>query len=133
MMTNDPIADFLTRIRNGIGARKESIDVPSSKMKVKLAEILVSEGFVKASRVVKDEQGHDQIRLTLKYDSNKVNAITGLERVSKPGYRKYVRAEGIPPTMNGLGISILTTSRGVMSDRIAKEKGVGGELICRVW
>lgn len=132
-MMTDPIADFLTRLRNGIGARKETIDVPSSKLKVHLAEILQTEGFIKGHRMVKDEKGHDSIRITLKYDSNKVNAITGLERVSKPGYRKYVGAEKIAPTMNGLGIAILTTSRGVMSDRTAKEKGVGGELICRVW
>lgn len=132
-MLTDPIADFLTRIRNGIGARKESIDVPASKMKVHLAQILTEEGFIKGHRMVKDERGHDAIRLTLKYDSNKVNAITGVERISRPGYRKYVRAEGIPSTLNGLGIAILTTSRGVMSDRTAREKGVGGELICRVW
>ena len=78
-------------------------------------------------------KGHDSIRVTLKYDKDKVNAITGLQRVSKPGFRKYVGAEKITPTMNGLGIAILTTSRGVMSDRTAREKGVGGELICRVW
>ena len=132
-MMTDPIADFLTRLRNGIGARKETIDVPASKLKVHIAEILQTEGFIKGHRMVKDEKGHDSIRITLKYDSNKVNAITGLARVSKPGYRKYVGAEKIPATMNGLGISILTTSRGVMSDRTAKEKGVGGELVCRVW
>jgi small subunit ribosomal protein S8 len=132
-MLTDPIADFLTRLRNGAGARKETVDVPSSKIKVHLAEILQQEGFIKGHRMVKDERGHDVIRITLKYDSHKVNAITGVERVSKPGYRKYVRAEAIPPTMNGLGIAILTTSRGVMSDRTAQEKGVGGELICRVW
>ena len=132
-MVNDPIGDFLTRIRNGIMGRKESIDIPASKMKVKLAELLREEGFVRGHRMVKDEKGHDAIRLTLKYDSNKVAAITGLERVSRPGFRKYVSSTSIAPTMNGLGIAILTTSRGVMTDRTAKEKGVGGELICRVW
>jgi small subunit ribosomal protein S8 len=132
-MTTDPIADFLTRIRNGIGARKETLDIPASKMKVRLSEILREEGFIKGHRMAKDEKGHDQIRLTLKYDNNKVNAISGLQRISKPGYRKYVGTENIPATMNGLGIAILTTSRGVMSDRTAREKGVGGELICRVW
>ena len=133
MNINDPIADFLTRIRNGITSRKETVDVPSSKMKVRLAEILQEEGFIKSYRVVKDDRGHDEIRVTLKYDGQKVSAITGLERISKPGFRRYVKAEKIPNTLNGLGISILTTSRGVMSDRVAKEKGVGGELICRIW
>ncbi len=132
-MMTDPIADFLTRLRNGIGARKETIDVPASKLKVHIAEILQLEGFIKGHRMVKDEKGHDSIRITLKYDKDKVNAITGLDRVSKPGFRKYVGTENIPTTMNGLGIAILTTSRGVMSDRTAREKGVGGELICRVW
>lgn len=132
-MMTDPIADFLSRIRNGISARKEAIDVPSSKLKVRLAEILQEEGFIRGHRMKKDERGHDVLQLTLKYDSNKVASITGIERVSKPGLRRYVGKESIPATMNGLGISILTTSVGVMSDRTAKEKGVGGELICRVW
>lgn len=132
-MLTDSIGDFLTRIRNGIMGRKETIDVPASKIKVRLCEILREEGFIRAHRMVKDERGHDAIRITLKYDSNKVAAITGVERVSKPGFRKYVNTKNIPQTMNGLGIAILTTSRGVMSDRSAREKGVGGELICRVW
>lgn len=132
-MHTDPIADLLTRIRNGIGARKETVDAPSSKLKVKIAEILRDEGFIRGLRVMKDERGHDLLRITLKYDSNKVAAISGVERVSKPGFRRYVASKAIPSTQNGLGISILTTSRGVMSDRTAREKGVGGELICRVW
>lgn len=132
-MMTDPISDYLTRIRNGITARKESVDVPSSKMKVRLSEILRDEGFIRGYRVVKDERGHDAIRVTLKYDSNKVASITGVQRISKPGYRKYVGSKVIPQTLNGLGISILTTSHGVMTDRDAREKGVGGELICRVW
>jgi small subunit ribosomal protein S8 len=132
-MMTDPIADFLTRIRNGAQSRKETVDAPLSKLKVRLAEILQEEGFIKSHRVMKNDDGKDIVRLTLKYDANKVNSISGMERVSKPGYRKYVGAEKIPATMNGLGIAILTTSRGVMSDRTAREKGVGGELICRVW
>src|SRR5579859_4047239 len=132
-MTTDPISDFLTRIRNGILARKESIDSPSSKVKVRLAEILQEEGFIRGLLLAKDELGHDLIRVILKYDSNKVSSITGMERISRPGLRRYVPAKAIPSTMNGLGITILTTSRGVLSDRAAREKGVGGELICRVW
>jgi small subunit ribosomal protein S8 len=132
-MFTDPIADFLTRIRNGIMGRKETIDVPANKLKIRLCELLREEGFIRGHRMVKDERGHDQIRITLKYDSNKVAAITGIERVSKPGYRKYVNTKSIPQTMNGLGVAILTTSRGVMTDRSAREKGVGGELICRIW
>lgn len=132
-MLTDSIGDFLTRIRNGIMGRKETIDVPASKIKVRLCEILREEGFIRGHRMVKDERGHDAIRITLKYDSNKVAAITGVERISKPGFRRYTNTKNIPQTMNGLGIAILTTSRGVMSDRTAREKGVGGELICRVW
>ena len=132
-MLTDSIGDFLTRIRNGFMSRKETIDVPTSKIKVQLCEILREEGFIRSHRMVKDEKGFDQIRITLKYDGNKVAALTGIERVSKPGFRRYVNTKNIPQTMNGLGIAILTTSRGVMSDRTAREKGVGGELICRVW
>lgn len=132
-MMTDPIADFLTRIRNGIGARKETIDVPSSKLKVKLCEILREEGFIRGHRMFKDDRGHDHLRVTLKYDSNKVPSISGVERVSRPGLRRYVGSTEIPKTFNGLGVSILTTSRGVMSDRTARDRGVGGELICRIW
>ena len=132
-MFTDPIADFLTRIRNGFMGRKETIDVPSSKIKVRLCELLREEGFIRGHRMIKDERGHDQIRITLKYDSNKTAAVTGIERISKPGFRKYVNTKKIPQTMNGLGVAILTTSRGIMTDRTAREKGVGGELICRIW
>ena len=132
-MMTDPIADFLTRVRNGVIARKETIDVPASKLKARLCELLREEGFIRGHRMMKDERGHDMLRVTLKYDSNKVAAITGVQRISKPGYRKYVGTQDIPQTFNGLGVSILTTSRGVMTDRDAREKGVGGELICRIW
>ena len=132
-MLTDPIADFLARIKNGIASRKETIESPSSKIKVRIAEILQEEGFIRGYRMAKDERGHDVIKVTLKYDANKQASITGMERVSRPGFRRYSSSKSIPETMNGLGISILTTSRGVMSDRAAKEKGVGGELICRVW
>ncbi len=132
-MMTDPISDYLSRIRNAIRSRKETVDVPASKIKARLSDILQEEGFIRGYRPVKDERGHPALRLTLKYDANKVPSITGLDRISRPGYRTYVGADKIPQTMSGLGISILTTSKGVLSDRSAREKGVGGELICRVW
>jgi len=131
-MMTDPIADMLTRIRNALKARKEEVDIPSSNLKKRIAEVLKEEGFIKGFRVIPDgKQGI--LRVFLKYDEQGSPVISGLQRVSKPGRRVYVGKEEIPRVMGGLGVAILTTSRGVMTDREARKVGVGGEVICYVW
>jgi small subunit ribosomal protein S8 len=128
----DPIADFLTRIRNGIRARKQRVDCPRSNLKVRLAEILRDEGFVDGVATVEDpKQG--LLTVTLRYDGRTGSAITGLRRVSRPGQRKYVPAQDVYKVRNGLGIAILSTSQGLMSDREARKRNVGGEILCEVW
>ena len=128
----DPIADMLTRIRNALKARKEEVDIPSSNLKKRIAEVLKEEGFIKGFRVIPDgKQGI--LRVFLKYDEQGSPVISGLQRVSKPGRRVYVGKEETPRVMGGLGVAILTTSRGVMTDREARKVGVGGEVICYVW
>jgi len=129
---SDPIADFLTRIRNGIMARKRSVDCPRSNVKLKLAEILKEEGFLDAVSKT-DDAVQGSISVTLRYDNRKTNAITGIRRVSKPGQRCYVNATNLPKVRHGLGIAILSTSKGLMTDRKARELGVGGEVLCEVW
>lgn len=132
MSMTDPIADFLTRIRNGIGAAKGSVDCPNSKLKQRIAEILKEEGYLDAvSRQEDDRQG--VLTVTLRYNDRKNSAISGLRRVSRPGQRKYVPAKDVPKVRNGLGIAIISTSRGVMTDRQARQLGVGGEVLCEVW
>jgi small subunit ribosomal protein S8 len=135
MSMTDPIADFLARIRNGIHARKQTVECPRSNIKVRIAEILRDEGFVQSVNTAEDtKQG--MIKLELRYDgraSASGCAITGMRRVSRPGQRAYVPAKDIPKVRNGLGIAIISTSHGVMTDRTAREKGVGGEVICEVW
>jgi small subunit ribosomal protein S8 len=128
----DPIADMLTRIRNAITARKAKVIMPSSKMKQRIAEVLKDEGFVVAvSNEADDKQG--LLTIELRYDNNNDNAIQGIRRVSKPGQRAYARHTGLPRVRSGLGIAILTTSKGVMTERQARKQGVGGELLCEVW
>ena len=134
MSMTDPIADFLARIRNGIRARKVSIECPRSNMKLRLAEILRDEGFLGTVTSVEDtKQG--MLKLALRYDGRPGHgsAITGMRRVSRPGQRAYVPAKQVPRVRNGLGIAILSTSQGVMTDREARTKGVGGEVLCEVW
>ena len=135
MSMTDPIADFLARIRNGIHARKQTVECPRSNIKVRIAEILRDEGFVQSVNTAEDtKQG--MIKLELRYDgraSASGCAITGMRRVSRPGQRAYVPAKDIPKVRNGLGIAIISTSHGVMTDRTAREKGVGGEVLCEVW
>lgn len=132
MTMTDPIADFLTRIRNGIMARKEEISCPKSKLKLKLAEILKEEGFVNAVSKT-DDSVQGTISVSLRYDNRHNNAITGIKRVSKPGQRRYVGAADLPKVRNGLGVAIISTSKGLMTDRKARELGVGGEVLCEVW
>ncbi len=132
MSMTDPIADLLARLRNGIRARKRDVACPRSNLKLRIAEILRQEGFVD-SVVSADDEYSGTITVTLRYDGRTGNAITGLRRVSRPGQRAYVPAKLVPRVRNGLGISILSTSQGVMTDREARKRGVGGEILCEVW
>ena len=132
MQTTDTIADMLTRIRNANSAKHNTVDIPASKMKKAIAQILVDEGYVKSFQVIEDgKQGI--IRITLKYGENKSQIITGLRRVSKPGLRIYSNCEDMPKVMRGLGIAIVSTSKGVMTDREARKQNVGGEILAFVW
>lgn len=127
----DPIADMLTRIRNAITAKHEVVEIPASNMKKAIAEILVNEGYVKSAKVVEDGvQG--KIVIELKY-AGKQSVISGLKRVSKPGLRTYADTENLPKVIGGLGIAILSTSKGIMTDKQAKVANVGGEVLCYVW
>ena len=132
MQMSDVIADMLTRIRNANSAKHATVDIPASNMKKAIAEILVEEGYVKSYEVIDDgKQG--TIRLTLKYQANKQKVIRGLKRVSKPGLRIYAGCEDMPKVMNGLGIAIVSTSKGIMTDKKARALKVGGEVLCFVW
>ncbi len=131
-MSTDPIADMLTRIRNGITARHELVLVPASKMKIALAKILQEEGYIERFEVTKDKP-QPVIRVWLKYAEDKEPVLTGLKRVSKPGCRIYAKADKIPRVLSGMGIAILSTSRGVMIDQEARRLGVGGEVVCYIW
>jgi len=128
----DPIADMLTRIRNAITARKAKVLMPSSKIKHQLAEVLKDEGFVNAVSFEEDNK-QGVLSIELRYDNNNDNAIQGLRRVSKPGQRSYVRHTTLPRVRSGLGVAILTTSKGIMTEREARKQGLGGELLCEVW
>jgi small subunit ribosomal protein S8 len=131
-MMTDPIADFLTRIRNANQVYKEQVDIPASKMKKELAEILKREGFIKNYEYIEDgKQGI--LRLYLKYGPNKEKVITGLKRISKPGLRVYVKKDEIPKVLGGLGIAVISTSKGLMTDKQARKEGLGGEVICYIW
>ncbi len=133
MSMTDPIADFLARIRNGIRARKTTVECPRSNLKLRLAEILRDEGFVQSVSSTEDNK-QGMLKLSLRYDGRATgNAITGMRRVSRPGQRAYVPAKQVPRVRNGLGIAILSTSQGVMTDKEARVKGVGGEVLCEVW
>jgi small subunit ribosomal protein S8 len=130
----DPIADMLARIRNAALARHESTCVPASKVKKAIAEILKAEGFIADARVEDGQPGlHSQIRVVLKYGREKHSAFEGMRRVSRPGRRVYVGYSDIPRVLSGLGVSILSTSHGVMTDKEARRRKVGGELLCEVW
>ena len=131
-MMTDPIADMLTRIRNGNNAKHDSVDVPASNIKKELAQILLDEGFVKGFDVIEDgKQGI--IRVELKYGKYNEKVISGIKRISKPGLRVYVKSDEIPRVLGGLGIAILSTSKGIMTDKDARKEGIGGEVICYVW
>ena len=132
MIVTDPIADLLTRIRNANTARKEKVDVPASKMKQSIVDILKKEGYIRSYRIV-DEKGHKVIRIFLKYGPKQEQVITRLERVSKPSVRRYANKDNLPRVINGLGIAILSTSRGLMTDRDARRQGIGGEILCKIY
>jgi len=132
-MITDPIADLLTRIRNAARARHPRVDVPTSKLKVEIARILKEEGYISTYKLVDETKVRKTLRIFLKYTPDKRSVITGLRRVSRPGSRNYVGASRIRPVVGGLGISILTTPRGVMTGRAARRARVGGELLCEVW
>ena len=132
MQITDTIADMLTRIRNANSAKHPTVDVPASNMKKQIAQILVDEGYIKNFRVIEDDK-QGVIRITLKYTENKSQVITGLRRVSKPGLRIYSNSKDMPNVMKGLGIAIVSTSKGVMTDREARKNNVGGEVLAFVW
>ena len=132
MQITDPIADMLTRIRNAGSARHETVDVPNSKMKKAIAEILLEEGYIKSFQII-DDGTQGIIRITLKYLPGKEKAIQGLRRVSKPGLRVYAGADELPKVLNGLGIAIISTSKGIMTDKKARAQHVGGEVLAFVW
>ena len=132
MQITDPIADMLTRIRNAGSARHETVDVPNSKMKKAIAEILLEEGYIKSFQLI-DDGTQGVIRITLKYLPGKEKALQGLRRVSKPGLRVYAGADELPQVLRGLGIAIISTSKGIMTDKKARAQHVGGEVLAFVW
>ena len=132
MHITDPIADMLTRIRNANNAKHETVDVPASNMKKAIAQILLDEGYIKNYQIV-DDGTQGVIHITLKYNPGKEKVLTGLRRVSKPGLRVYVGADELPSVLRGLGIAIVSTSKGVMTDKKAREAHVGGEVLAFVW
>ena len=132
MQMSDVIADMLTRIRNANDAKHATVDIPASNMKKAIADILVEEGYVKSYQIIEDgKQG--TIRVTLKYEGNKQKVLRGIRRVSKPGLRIYASCEDMPKVMNGLGIAIVSTSKGIMTDKNARKENVGGEVLAFVW
>lgn len=131
-MITDPIADMLTCLRNALHARKEWVDVPKSRLKEAVAKVMAEEGFVKEYSVV-EEGGFPRLRIWLAYDASGQPVMNGLVRVSKPSLRAYAGAKEIPSVQNGLGVNILSTSRGIMTDRAARALHVGGEILCRLW
>ena len=133
MSMSDPLADMLTRIRNAGMVKFDTVDMPYSKMKGQLAKIMKDAGYIDNYKVIEDDGPQNTLRLNLKYDANGERVITGLRRVSKPGRRVYARHNEIPKVMSGLGVAILSTSQGVITDRQARDTKVGGEIVCEIW
>jgi small subunit ribosomal protein S8 len=131
-MQTDPIADLLTRIRNGSRSRHPRVDLPSSKLKIEIARILKEEGYLANFKVV-EEKGKKTLRVFLRYTPDRRSVITDLKRISRPGSRRYIGKTGIRPVVGGMGISILSTPRGLMTGQSARKEGVGGEVLCEVW
>lgn len=131
-MMTDPIADMLTRVRNGNNARHNSVDIPASNIKKELAQILLDEGYIKGFDIIEDaKQGI--IRIELKYGNNNEKVISGIKRISKPGLKVYVKKDDIPKVLGGLGIAVISSSKGIMTDKEARKAQVGGEVICYIW
>lgn len=132
MNITDPIADMLTRIRNANNTKKDIVNIPASKIKINLADILKEEGFIADYKIV-ENYPQNNLRVYLKYGDNDEKVITGLKRISKPGLRVYVKKDDIPKVLGGLGIAIISTSKGIVSDKTARNYGLGGEVLCYVW
>ena len=132
MNTTDPIADMLTRIRNANTSKHQTVDIPESKMKKAIAQILFDEGYIKSFDEIKDDK-QGIIRITLKYDENGKRVISGLKRISKPGLRIYVNKEEVPQVLNGLGIALISTSKGIKTDKEARKENLGGEVLAYIW
>ena len=133
MITTDPIADMLTRIRNANSSKHKTVDVPSSNMKLAIANILLNEGYIKSLEEIKSENNQGIIRITLKYDEKGNRVIDGLKRISKPGLRVYASKDQLPQVLNGLGIALISTSKGIKTDKEARQLGLGGEVLAYVW
>jgi len=132
MSMSDPLADMLTRIRNAVKARFTTVEMPLSKLKINVAKVLKSEGYIQELHII-EEGPQGTLKIDLKYGSNNEQVINGIRRISKPGHRQYKPSDRIPKVMSGLGVAILTTSKGVMTDREARQQNIGGELLCHVW
>ena len=133
MITTEPIADMLTRIRNANSSKHKTVDVPASNMKLAIANILLDEGYIKSLEEIKSENNQGIIRITLKYDEKGNRVIDGLKRISKPGLRVYASKDELPQVLNGLGIALISTSKGIKTDKEARELGLGGEVLAYVW
>ncbi len=133
MITTDPIADMLTRIRNANSSKHKTVDIPSSNMKLAIANILLNEGYIKSLEEIKSENNQGVIRITLKYNEKGSRVIDGLKRISKPGLRVYASKDQLPQVLNGLGIALISTSKGIKTDKEARQLGLGGEVLAYVW
>jgi small subunit ribosomal protein S8 len=133
MSMTDPVADLLTRIRNAAAEKHERVDIPASRLKANLVKVLKDQGYIKNFRILRDDAGRVSLRVYLKYDDGGASVIRGIRRISKPGIRHYAQVAKMPKVMGGIGISILTTSKGVMTSQKAAQQKVGGEILCEVW
>jgi small subunit ribosomal protein S8 len=131
-MLTDPIADMLTRIRNSVLIKAEKVDIPASRLKVEIAKIMKEEGFIKSYKIIKDKK-QGVLRVTLKYAPDNKPIVEGLKRISKPGRRVYVGKDEVPSVMGGMGIAVVTTPRGILTDKACRREGVGGEVLCYIW
>jgi small subunit ribosomal protein S8 len=131
-MLTDPIADMLTRIRNSILIKAEKVDIPASRLKVEIAKIMKEEGFIKSYKIIKDRK-QGVLRVTLKYAQDNKPIVEGLKRISKPGRRVYVGKDEVPSVMSGMGIAVVTTPKGILTDKACRREGVGGEVLCYIW
>ena len=131
-MMTDPIADMLTRIRNSVLIKAEKVDIPASRLKVEIAKIMKEEGFIKSYKIIKDKK-QGILRVTLKYTLDNRPIVEGLKRISKPGRRVYVGKDEVPSVVGGMGIAVVTTPKGILTDKVCRREGVGGEVLCYIW